>query len=334
MICWTSLKSGEIGGQSMKRIKYPPRGSQEFDNLKAAYKAIYSVAELNSMQEDWDNWKTRYYVTNINETVEQLMLYDVAELADIYDRFTHLTQVCEKESNKNGDQVRSKAYHELDAIFKYHRHYDKRIANFFRNHADKLSICSCHYCELAYINAYQVLVGKKAEKHQHFDLDHFFPKTHCPILGLSLFNFVPSCQVCNSRIKSSHEVATNTDDWVKFSPVSESYGFEDNVKIHLRMQQGPDTTFEKKGEYYIYFRCDDGFRTLVDFFHLEERYEFHKLEAMRIKKLKAKYPQSARRKIARLLGTSESMVKEDLFHENYLKNNDRCFAKLTSDMLQ
>ena len=57
------------------------------------------------------------------------------------------------------------------------------------------------------------------------------------------------------------------------------------------------------------------------------------MEAMRIKQLKAHYPQSARRKIARLLGTSEKKVREDLFHEHYLKDNGRCFAKLTRDML-
>lgn len=122
-------------------------------------------------------------------------------------------------------------------------------------------------------------------------------------------------------------------EWIQFSPVGENYGFEDNVKIRLRMHRGPDTTFKKKGEYYIYFRCKNGFRKEVDFFHLEERYEFHKMEAMRLKQLKAQYSMSARRKIARLLGKTEAEVKEDLFHKKNLKDNHRCFSKLTADML-
>ena len=73
------------------------------------------------------------------------------------------------------------------------------------------------------------------------------------------------------------------------------------------------------------FRCKNGFRKDVRFFHLQERYEFHKLEAIRIKKLRQQYPLSARRKIARLLGVSESVVKEDLFHEQYMKDSNRCF---------
>ena len=317
----------------MKKIKYPIRGSQEFDNLKNDYKSIYSVDELMTMQTNWDDWKTRHHVTTIPENVEELMSADVVALADVYERFVALP-IPAKVMGANGRMVRSQDYKELDNIFKYTRGYDDRIAKFFNDKADKLGICSCYYCELAYVNTYQVIVGNTAVKHQHFDVDHYLPKTKCPIIGLSLFNFVPSCQVCNSRIKSSRLIGNTRIEWVKYSPVSDTYGFENNVKIRLRMHRGPDTQFRKKGEYYVYFRCKNGFRKSVDFFHLEERYEFHTMEAMRLKKLKTQYPQSARRKIARLLGVSETKVREDLFHEHYLKDNGRCFAKLTRDMLR
>ena len=58
------------------------------------------------------------------------------------------------------------------------------------------------------------------------------------------------------------------------------------------------------------------------------------MEAMRLKRLKAQYPQSARKKIAGMLGKTEAEVREDLFHKKYLKDNHRCFAKLTEDMLK
>ena len=317
----------------MRRIEYPKRGTPEFDALKVAYKKIYSTAEMTHMQTDWDNWKTRNHVTTISETVETLMLADVDLLADVYKRFAALP-VRRKMPGPNGRKVRSTEMKELDAIFRYTQYFDDRIAKFFCDHADELHISSCHYCELAYVNVYKVINGWTATTYQHFDVDHFLPKTKCPIIGLSLFNFVPSCQVCNSRIKSSRTVGKTKREWIQYSPVNETYGFDKEVSICLRMHKRPDTTFRKKGEYYIYFRCKNGFRTEVDFFHLEERYEFHKLEAMRLKKLKAQYPQSARRKIAGLLGKSEAEVKEDLFHKKYLKDNHRCFAKLTEDMLK
>ncbi len=317
----------------MRRVEYPKRGTPEFDDIKTAYKQIYTTTELSRMQTEWDDWKRRNGVTTIPETVETLMLADVDVLADVYERFSALA-IRRKMPGNNGRSVRSTEMNELDAIFKYTRHYDAKIARFFCDNAEELHISSCHYCELAYVNVYRVVTGSTATSYQHFDVDHYLPKTKCPIIGLSLFNFIPSCQVCNSRIKSSRTVGTMMGEWIQFSPVGENYGFEDNVKIRLRMHRGPDTTFKKKGEYYIYFRCKNGFRKEVDFFHLEERYEFHKMEAMRLKQLKAQYPMSARRKIARLLGKTEAEVREDLFHMKYLKDNHRCFSKLTADMLR
>ena len=317
----------------MKRIKYPERSSSDFEKLKLDYLSVYSPSELASMQSKWVNWKRAHHITTIPETVEELLLADVADLADIYNRFRALS-IPEKVLDPNGKYVKSQEYKDLESIFKYSRHFDDKIATFFCKHAEQLHISSCHYCELAYVNAYKVVVGHSTTTYQHFDVDHFLPKSKCPIIGLSLFNFVPSCQVCNSRIKIGREIGSAKAQWVKFNPASEVYDFEDNVMIRLRMRYGPDTSFRKKGEYYIYFRCENGYRELVDSFRLEERYEFHKLEALRLKQLMARYPLSARKKIARLLGTTEAAVKEDLFQEHFLKDNDRCFSKLTRDMLK
>ena len=276
----------------MRRIDYPKRGTKGFDDLKDAYKKIYSATDLTWMQTNWVDWKTRNHVITIPETVETLLLADVDALADIYERFAALP-IRRKMPGANGRDVRSTELKELDAIFKYTQHYDDRIAKFFCEHAEELHISSCHYCELAYVNTYRVITGGAAMYYQHFDVDHFL-----------------------------------------FSPANEAYNFDKDVTVRLRMHRGPDTSFKKKGEYYVYFRCKNGFRTEVNFFHLEERYEFHKKEAMRLKRLKAQYPRSARSKIAGLLGKTEVEVREDLFHKKYLKENHRCFAKMTEDMLK
>ncbi|MFJ7928989.1 hypothetical protein [Peribacillus sp. NPDC096448] len=55
----------------------------------------------------------------------------------------------------------------------------------------------CPYCNRQYITKYQK--GRKLKSTA--DLDHFFPKSIFQLLSLSLFNFVPSCQICNSRFK-------------------------------------------------------------------------------------------------------------------------------------
>lgn len=312
----------------MKRIEYPARGSADFTTLTDEYKSIFTDAEKVSLETKWKAWKKREKLELVfPETVEELLTADVDVLADVYKRFKSLRRRFPlKTINSKGDAVRNPKLVQLDKIFKYTKKYDGRIAKFFIDRAAKLRISSCYYCEMAYINVYH-------DKKRQFDVDHYLPKDKCPILGLSLFNFVPSCQVCNSRIKLDREIGRSKADYEGFNPAGRYYAFESNVRIHLRLNKGFACDLNNPDAYYIYFRCKNGFRREVRFFHLQERYEFHKLEAMRIKKLKAQYPKSARTKIARMLHVSEANVKEDLFHENFLKNNNRCFAKLTSDML-
>ena len=318
----------------MKRIKYPPRGSMEFAKIVSDYKSRF-VTDLPQMETDWGDWKVRNHVTTIRETVEELLCADVDVIADVYDRFLALHIPATMPDPKgSGKKVRSKEYKELDAIFKYTDKYDVVIADFFNEKATELHITTCYYCELAYINTYNVISGSTRIAKRQFDVDHFLPKTKCPIVGLSLFNFVPSCQVCNSRIKLMRELGDNVVEKQKFNPAGEDYKFDENVKIRLRMWNKPSTSFKTRGNYYLYFRCKNGFRKYVDFFHLEERYEFHKCEALRLLELKAKYPQGTIKRMAGLLGKSVSDIREDIFHKKYLNSNDRCFAKLTRDILK
>lgn len=314
----------------MKKIGYPDRHDPKFSTLTAQYLALFTVADLNHMENEWADWKTRERVTGLlPETVKDLLVSDVASLASVYARFKTLRRrIPLKTINPaTGKKERNAKLKKLDGIFSYTNKYDDDIAGFFVNHADELHISSCHYCEMSYINVYQT-------KKRQFDIDHYIPKEKCPILGLSLFNFVPCCQVCNSRIKLAKEIGRNQAEYEKFNPAGEHYGFDDKVKIRLRNKPGFKHNLNNPTAYYIYFRCKDGFRRMVDFFHLTERYEFHKTEAIRIKKLKAQYPKSARRKIAKMLGYTEPQVYEDLFHERFLKDNHRCFAKLMSDMMR
>ncbi len=305
----------------MRKIKYPDRRSSDFTKIVSDYKAIFSTY-LPSMERAWLNWKRFMGYTNLfQETVDDLLAADVHLISDVYARFNSLGYKLRINRRRNPELVI------LDTIFDYKNVFSDAIADFFVERAEQLHISSCYYCETAYINVYT------ARKRQ-FDVDHYIPKEKCPILALSLFNFVPSCQVCNSRIKLARVIGDNVVDFEKFNPAGGDYEFDKNVSIRLRMIPGYKPNLNNPKAYYIYFRCKNDYRKDVEFFHLEERYEFHKIEAMRIKKLKAQYPPSARRKIADILGFSEAKVKEDLFHEQFLNINDRCFTKLTSDMLK
>lgn len=314
----------------MKKIKYPDKGTADYQKLVNDYSALFS-ADLSGMEVDWLSWKKAQGVElQFPETVKDLLVADAAKIADVYVRFTALRIPAKDPANPDKRNPDLKA---LEDIFHYTRKYDSKIAAFFEDRASALGITSCHYCDLSYINVYTLKSSGAGQVKRHFDLDHFLPKSECPIIALSLFNFVPSCQVCNSRIKLANTIGGNKCQHDKFNPASEKYTFDKNVKIRLRMNR-PSASFSNPDDYYIHFSSRAGYDKVVDFFQLEERYEFHKVEAIRLKKMKSRYPKSAIRKIASVLGKSEYEIYEDLFHDKYMADNGRCFEKLTRDMLK
>ena len=85
---------------------------------------------------------------------------------------------------------------------------------------NSIGIRTCPYCNRNYITVYGN--GKKSTA----DLDHFYQKTQYPLFALSLFNFIPSCQICNSRMKNTRS-AENT-----LYPYKE--GFEKDAHFELK----------------------------------------------------------------------------------------------------
>ncbi|MCD0471821.1 HNH endonuclease [Flavobacterium sp. JAS] len=56
---------------------------------------------------------------------------------------------------------------------------------------NNININTCPYCNRNYIFAI------KKNKDAKPEIDHFFPKSKYPILGLTYFNLIPSCKSCN-----------------------------------------------------------------------------------------------------------------------------------------
>ena len=318
----------------MKRIRYELlKKTGDEKNFEDDYKGLFQSVALEKKENKWKSWKTNYdKAGTITETVEELLTADFHKLVSVYKRFLDL-KLPETEVGSDGKLVRSKVLCDLDKIFNYTDNYDDKIADFFIKWADKLEIRSCYYCEMAYVNVYSIVERTDGiiKKKRQFDLDHFLPKAKCPCVGLSLYNFVPSCQICNSRIKLDNMPNVTIDEYEQISPTSKSAEFDKNIIFRLRLSP--------KGKYliagrYIYLKASRPYRQYVDFFRLSERYSFHKTEAERLIELKTRYPKSNIKKIAKLLGYREKTVEEDIFNQNYLREKGRCFEKFTRDLLK
>lgn len=266
----------------------------------------------------WQKFKTDKGISAIFPlSVKEIVLAPYIDLAAYYEKFiAHGFTDAEK--------------FQLESIFNYDG-YDDKIARFFVDHADDLNIHSCFYCETAYVNAYTIAGTHK----KHFDVDHVLPKKKCPLFALSLFNFVPSCQVCNSRIKKDELIGRTPAEREELSPTSSIYQFEDKVRFRLHpLKRGVRKFSANSTLFRIKVNAKPPYDREVSFFHIEERYEYHKMEALRLKDLKAQYPRAQTKKIAKLLGRSVRDVEEDIFHKKYLTSFDRCFRKFTLDILK
>lgn len=73
--------------------------------------------------------------------------------------------------------------------------------------AQVINVKTCPYC-----NAALTVVTEKERGvyNARFQLDHYFPKSRYPLLSISFFNLIPSCNNCNQS-KSSKPPALNKD---------------------------------------------------------------------------------------------------------------------------
>jgi len=153
---------------------------------------------------------------------------------------------------------------------------------------ESLKIKCCPYCNRQYIT---IWFDENNSVHSTADLDHFYQKTIYPLFALSLFNFVPSCQICNSRMKGSKTIKTlypyeEGMDEFKFRCKPKDGGIEDLVDLWLANKTNDPKKLLDKYKLELYDDSDKDtdikhiqrIKGSKEVFHLEEVYQTH-LEA-------------------------------------------------------
>jgi len=128
-----------------------------------------------------------------------------------------------------------------------------------------LGIKVCPYCNRQYITSYE---NDEAESKTTADADHYYPKAQYPILQMNIFNLVPSCNVCNSKMKG----ASMRRHLYPYEDASDSMVFELPVEIGDRVSEIIiDTKMNHKAE------------ASKDVFKLDKIYQAHLDETSEIK---------------------------------------------------
>ena len=90
----------------------------------------------------------------------------------------------------------------LDSLFAYSRLTLKNRHTILL----AMDVPVCPYCNMNYTSDYE----RNGEHRTTADLDHFYIKSKYPEYALCLYNFVPSCPVCNSRLKLDKSMTRET----------------------------------------------------------------------------------------------------------------------------
>jgi hypothetical protein len=201
----------------------------------------------------------------------------------------------------------------------------------------KLNVSVCPYCNKNWINTVFYDKGSRVTNPQ---LDHFFFKAKYPLLRLSFYNLIPSCETCNARIKKE-EVFTY-DDYLHpyergFNPYSSFRAIAKNIKSN----QGVDNRFSIKLIHENSALNNEKARNQknFDFFKIKEVYEQHGDIIAEIFFIKQKH---GMRYLSSVLKSEKfkDMKLEEIYKMvffNYYNEDDfkkRPFAKLIKDIVE
>ena len=213
---------------------------------------------------------------------------------------------------------------DVKALFNYETKFQQNvISKFFENH---IEVHTCYFCNIEFINKFTTS-DKKIKN--GFTLDHYISKGDYPYLALSLYNLIPSCSTCNSKVKGVDEINN-------LSPSSSNFAFDTKVKFKTFMTN-ENLQINKEQDFELMLKEDFSldYKGYIEGFMLNERYEYHKYKVIEMINKRKEYPNSRIKELATLTQKTEEEVKQDLFGE-YLFEDDnlhkRPLSKLVRDI--
>lgn len=219
------------------------------------------------------------------------------------------------------DQI-SHVIDQLSDIF----NYDAFSPNFRSLLLSALHVDVCPYCNRQYITNYET----KGTIRGTADIDHFYNKSQYPFLALSIYNFIPSCQICNSRFKLTKDFELKKHIY----PYGRGFGKDGKFKfINIDCLLGNDPK-------YVLENCGnlEEIENSINTFHLQEVYQSHKDYVQELVKKAKIYNDTQCNEFLRnfrgLFSSKEEMLR--MIFGNYISEEDlgkRPLAKLTKDLL-
>ena len=223
-----------------------------------------------------------------------------------------------------------------DKGFNYDNHKSK-IAKFLKNNTNGFEIHNCVYCDLEDITTFTKTDGTEVRK---FETEHVLDKGECPLVGMSLYNFVPSCGTCNgTAIKGTKTIGATEVEMARLSPSAEGYDFENKVKFEVKILI-PDIddlkAISHTDDYEIDFNVREAlYQKIIDLFELKSRYNHGtvKVELLKWRDKRRENPDNKIQENARLLERSFKDTFEELFELDLRRREHYTMEKARRDVM-
>ncbi|WP_299765209.1 hypothetical protein [uncultured Dokdonia sp.] len=204
--------------------------------------------------------------------------------------------------------------------------------------AEKLGIRTCLYCN----RMFTVTIKKsklKKDKITRPQFDHFIDKGKNPLLGLSIYNLVPSCNICNSTLKGRKEFTLNSyihpyednclDDYTyKFIPYDTDSILGNSSRLEVEIEiKNLNSSIGKK------------IKKSIDVFKLNEIMSGHSEELKDLFEIRYRFSERYFLELFntyKTLGLDRKDIYRVVFGAEYLEKDfgKRPFSKLKKDILK
>ncbi|ASK28825.1 hypothetical protein CEY12_01305 [Chryseobacterium sp. T16E-39] len=218
---------------------------------------------------------------------------------------------------------------DIKSVFQYKGWFDQKKKTLYDAYdlAKNLDIPVCTYCNRMYT---KTVFDEEGEKITRPTFDHWFAKDDHPLLALSFYNLIPSCNICNSSVKGKKELSLGEH----FHPYID-LGKEINKQIVFSYYNKKLKSFG----FNVRTPKDSKAEKTVKFFKLKEIYETHEDEISDLLRLKDvysdKYLQMLRKNILKGTSISDKEIYRLAFgtHIDDAQFDRRPLSKMKKDIL-
>ncbi|HJE02944.1 MAG TPA: hypothetical protein K8U92_03620 [Aliarcobacter thereius] len=268
-----------------------------------------------------DKFKGLTFEEYYNKHYKKILIYELKEI--LCGNFEKLIEIKNKLGKKNDNKIKSffnydksKINNSLPLISKL----QPKISKFFQ---ENVEVHTCYYCNIDFINTFK----KNNVTKNAFTLDHVLEKADYPFFGLSLYNLVPSCYICNSKVKDSKIL-------FEFSPTNKDFDFDERVKFKSFISNS-NLQIEKEEDFYVKLveNYSNKYDKYIESLNLNNRYDYHKYKVLEMIQKRREYPDSRIKELSDLTQKTQEEIKQDLFGIYILEDlHKRPLSKLIKDI--